>query len=61
MLRTCGCNNRTDHIGTAHLKTYRDDLDALVRQFAAQCLPPGQVVAAASIGRPRGDDHLLPS
>jgi hypothetical protein len=55
-----GCfDNWTEHLGAAHLEANGDDLDALSVYFVAQCLPPGQVEAAASVGRPAGEHHLL--
>ena len=48
-----------EDVGAAHLEADGDELDALAVQLVAQCLPPGQVHAAASIGRPRDEDDLL--
>jgi hypothetical protein len=51
----------TENVGPTHFETDGDDLDALAVDLCAQCLPPGQVEATASIGRPGGDGHLLPA
>jgi len=48
-------------LGPAQFEGDRDDLKALWMELAPQCLPPGQVEGAASVGRPRDDDDLLPT
>ena len=61
MLRSGRLDNGAEHLDTAHFESDRDDLDTLAVDLAAQCLPPGQVEAAASIRCPGGEHHLLPA
>jgi hypothetical protein len=61
MLGLSGFDERSRSLGAAQFERNRDDLYAERMKFTAQCLPPGQVEPAASIGRP-GDEHdLLPT
>ncbi len=46
---------------TVQVQRDGDDLNAFGMKLAAQCLPPGQVVATASIGRPGDENDFLPS
>ena len=48
-------------IGPQRVETHRHDLYALGMQLFAQCLPPGQVVGAASVGGPGHQRDLLAS
>ena len=50
---------RTSSLDATRVECHGDDLQPLREQLAAQCLPPGQVEAAASIAGPRGDQVLL--
>jgi hypothetical protein len=59
MLRLRGLDERPRGFGTAQLQRDSDDLDTQGVQFIVQCLPPGQVEAAASIRRPGDQHHLL--
>ena len=52
-------DERTEDLSAAHLEADGNELDALVVYLAAQCLPPGQVHAAASVGRPGHEDDFL--
>ena len=52
-------DERTEDLSAAHLEADGNELDALVVCLAAQCLPPGQVHAAASVGRPGHEDDFL--
>ena len=46
-------------VWTQRLEANGNDLDTLGMQFCAKSLPPGQVIGAASIGRPRYEHYLL--
>lgn len=57
----CRVDELSERFGAVGLDADRDDLDRVTvfgDEFGAQCLPPGQVVAAASIGTPRREHHF---
>ncbi len=50
MLRVGALDVRACRVGACRIQTHGHDLDALGMELAAEGLPPGQVVGAASIG-----------
>ena len=52
-------DERARGVGAVDVEGDGDDLEALRVKLSAQCLPHGQVEAAASPGGPRDEQHLL--